>query len=346
MMNNLERFFVKFLEISLFILLFLTIFFLANINVKKFFESNDFINNIYLLSAGNIGITKALIYPFFNGLLLPMIEPVTFLLFVWSFIPTILIYLTAHIINKLLKGIAVNRSYLLVIILTCVSAYFSLFQILFRNFVPTGHLLFQSSAAVFFLLALWYWHHNRKYSILFITISFSMHYVVIIYIFMLFIISNIQKKRVTLSKLFGLFLVCIILYYLLILGYSSMRPGSLNSKELSSMGVKDIKTIYVYTLESTLGLILLYFFRVLLDNLIKKKNIDLFLKKIVNLYSYSLLLAVFSWMTSLQYLGLGYRIGYLVYVWTPLLIALMPAISILLIGSILQTNRKKTICFQ
>lgn len=163
---------------------------------------------------------------------------------------------------------------------------------------------------------------------------------------MLFIISNIQKKRVTLSKLFGLFLVCIILYYLLILGYSSMRPGSLNSKELSSMGVKDIKTIYVYTLESTLGLILLYFFRVLLDNLIKKKNIDLFLKKIVNLYSYSLLLAVFSWMTSLQYLGLGYRIGYLVYVWTPLLIALMPAISILLIGSILQTNRKKTICFQ
>jgi len=343
-MSNIRRYFF---EISLFILLFLVVFLFANINVDKFFQSHDFEANISLLSNSDIGIEKALIYPLFNSLLLPMIEPVTFMLLAWSFLPTILIYFTAYIIRKLLKDIAANKSYILVLVLSSACFYFSLSYMLFGNFIPTAHLLFQSLASVFFLLTLWHWYDNRKYSILFFTISLSMHYVAILYLLILFITNYIHKIRFSWFKLFGVFIMSMALYYVLILGYSALRLGDISPDKISSMGVKDITSTYISILVASLGFILLFFFRFVLYNLIKQKNIDLFIKKIINIYTYSLLLAVFSWMVSFQFLGIGYRIGFLVYVWAPLLISLLPAIGILLLGGILKTTgNKKTTCFQ
>ena len=342
-MSNIRRYFF---EISLFILLFLVVFLFANINVEKFFQSHDFEANIYLLSNSDIGIKKALIYPLFNSLLLPMIEPVTFLLLAWSLVPTILIYLTVYIVRKLLKGIAANKSYILVLVLSSACFYFSLSPMLFGGFVPTAHLLFQSLASVFFLLALWCWYDNRKYSILFFTISLSMHYVAIVYLLILFITNYIHKNRFSWFKLFGAFIMSMALYYVLILGYSILRLDELSPDKISSMGVKDITFIYRSILVSSLGLILLFFFKFVLHNLIKHKNIELFIKKLINIYTYSLLLAVFSWMVSFQFLGMGYRIGFLVYVWAPLLISLLPAVGILLLGGILKTTGNKIICFQ
>jgi hypothetical protein len=343
-MSNIRRYFF---EISLFILLFLVVFLFANINVDKFFQSHDFEANISLLSNSDIGIEKALIYPLFNSLLLPIIEPVTFLLLAWSLIPTILIYFTTYIIRKLLKDIEANKSYILILMFSSVCFYFSLSPMLFKDFILTAHLLLQSLASVFFLLALWYWHDNRKYSILFFTISLSMHYVATLYLLILFITNYIHKNRFSWLKLFGASVTFIFSYYVLILGYSILRLGKLSPDEIPSMGVEDTTFIYRSILVAFLGFILLFFFRFVLHNLIKHKNIVLFIKKIITIYTYSLLLAVFSWMVSFQFPGMGYRIGFLVYVLEPLLISLLPVIGILLLGGILKTTgNKKIICFQ
>jgi hypothetical protein len=157
----------------------------------------------------------------------------------------------------------------------------------------------------------------------------------------MFITNYIHKNRFSWLKLLVASVAFIFSYYVLILGYSILRLGKFSSDEISSMGVEDTTFIYRSILVAFLGFILLFFFRSVFYNLIKHKNIVLFIKKIITIYTYSLLLSVFSWMVSFQFPGMGYRIGFLVYVLEPLLISLLPVIGILLLGGILKTTGNK-----
>jgi hypothetical protein len=334
-MSGLRRFYFA---ILIFSLIYSVVLLIANLNINKFFQSEDFNNNILLLSFGDVGIEKALIYPLYNSLLLPIIEPVNFMLIIWTLVPTILIYTSVYIIRIMLKEITNNKSLILVFILSCICFFSSLIHLLFFEFIPTAHLLFQSVASVFFLLTIWLWNFNRKFSIIFFLLSLTMHYAAILYLIVLLLCKNLQKNRFSRLRLLSIIIVSILLYYALFIGFSIIRMETFTIADMPSMGVESIAMLYSSTLVASLGVIFQYlFFSKFADYKNIKRN-NQFYKNIYNLYAYSLVLLTFSLVASISSPGIGYRIGFLVYVWSPLLIFLLPVIGILLLAALLKNR--------
>jgi hypothetical protein len=112
-----------------------------------------------------------------------------------------------------------------------------------------------------------------------------------------------------------------------------------NLAEMPSMGVKSIEMLYISALVASLGFAIQFLFSSVFGNFINHKKINY-------IYAFSLITVVFSLMTSTSSPGIGYRIGFLLYVWSPLLISLMLAIGILLLAGLHKKTHKRTPCFQ
>lgn len=337
--TKINKNFFIFLCVVVFYLIFL-IFASSNQNL---FQSNDFRDNVILLNAENLDLTKGLFYGFYSILLKYFLDETFYLLLLWSLIPTILILISILTLRWAFDE--VGSIFVRVVILKLL-LYLSFGKYYYNGQdIPTGHLLFQSVSSAFFCLAVLL-RHKFKISLILFFAAISLHYVSMVY-FIFYVIAKISQTRKILLKnknisKSGIFfhLMIILFISLFLFAFVEVFYVFRGTPEIYDFGVDDgLKYVVHY---SVILSIFVYFIFSQIKNKLIKYNLgsSSFINNLDVLLRFLLIISSFSLIVSYENVGLAYRLNYIVFVISPYLIALTFSSMLLFLFKLVVTQRR------
>ena len=302
------------------------LFLLIAFSSQNAFQSKDFSNNIILLKADNLDLTKGLFYGLYSIFLRHVFDEIFYLLILWSLIPTILVLISMLTLRwdfGKVGSIFVRVVILIILLHLSFGKYY-----IYGQDIPTGHLLFQSVSSAFFCIALLLKHRLKTSSFLFF-VAISLHYVSGVYLVFYIITKILHRRKILLRNLIisksGIFMHFIILLVVILLSFAFVEVFYVfrGAPDVYDFGVDDGLKYVLY--DSFILTSAAYFIFANIKKILNKYNLSSFsvINNLDALLFFLLMISLFSLIVSYENLGLAYRLNYIVFVLSPYLIALM-----------------------